>query len=88
MNAAKLNDSTTIPLGWLVAAIGTAVTGFLVFSGVIIWATRLEARADAMADKQSRMEIAQERYAQEQMLVQKTLIEIKILMGKKPEDRQ
>lgn len=78
----KLDESTGIPLGWLVAAIGACLTAFTVVSGTIVWATRLEARADQQSEKISKMELIQEQYRTDQQTIQKALVRIEVLLDK------
>lgn len=79
----KIDDSTGIPIGWLVAAIGACLTAFMVVSGTIIWATRLEARADSQSEKISKMELIQEQYRTDQQAIQKALVRIEVLLDRK-----
>lgn len=79
----RLDDSTTIPLGWLVAAIGACITCFMVISGMIIWATRLEARADQQQEKITKLELQQEQYRSDQEGIQKALVRIEVLLERK-----
>lgn len=79
----RLDESTKIPIGWLVAAIGACLTAFMVVSGTIIWATRLEARADSQGEKVSKIELIQEQYRADQLEIQKALVRIEILLDKK-----
>lgn len=79
----KLNDSTTVPLAWLVAGMGASVTAFLLISGAVIWAVRLEARGDYQAEKITKLELSQEAYAKELTAVNRALLEIKFIVEKK-----
>lgn len=82
-----IDEQTKIPMSLVIPLICGGFAMVMVIIGAVFWGGLLQARAEAQADRISKLEISQERYSQDQVLVQQKLIELKVLLEQMPKRR-